>query len=349
MLRKILLNGFYFSGLQAATAPVTQGIGSILMLHHVQNIECKPFSPNCHLSVSPEFLDAVILRLKLEGYEFVSMDEVVDRLKNPEAAKSEKPFLCVTLDDGYRNNLENAVPIFRRHEVPYTIYVAPGLTEGKHTLWWEDLEIVIASRKKVIVEFPDGPATFITATPKQKLQAYKALIHRLVLDSSEPQQRQIIADLCVKYNHDAVAHAKSSIMTWKMLQKLNKDPLCTLGAHTIGHFALAKLSRDEAIQEMSNSRALIEEKTGKKAKHFAYPYGYPVAAAEREFELARELGFESAVTTRHGVVYEDHEKHLCALPRISVNGSHQSMRYIHTLLSGLPTRVKNAGGKLDIA
>ena len=140
------------------------------MLHHVRDIECKPFSPNCHLSVSPEFLDAMILRLKLEGYEFISMDEVADRVANPDSHR--KPFLAITLDDGYRNNLENAVPIFRRHQVPYMIYVAPGLVEGTHTLWWEDVEAIIARRKKVTVEYTHETIEYSILTDREKNSAF---------------------------------------------------------------------------------------------------------------------------------------------------------------------------------
>ncbi|MEM9279127.1 MAG: polysaccharide deacetylase, partial [Pseudomonadota bacterium] len=78
MLLKTILNSFYYSGVQSVCAPVTLGIGSFLMLHHVRNEAASDFAPNAHLSVSPEFLDAAILRLKLSGYEFVSMDEMAD-------------------------------------------------------------------------------------------------------------------------------------------------------------------------------------------------------------------------------------------------------------------------------
>lgn len=349
MWRKIVLNSLYFSGIQSALTPYTGGTGSILMLHRVQNIKKKPFSPNMHLSASPEFLDRMILRLKTEGYDFITMDEVTRRIKNPEDYKDARPFLSITLDDGYRDNLTNAVPVFERHQVPYTIYIAPGITEGKSPLWWEDVEHIIAAQGKITVDMPDGKREFDVSTAAKKLMAYKFLIENLLLQTDQLIQREIIEKLCKAYGFDSAGYAAENIMGWDEVLSLSKNPLCTIGAHTVNHYALSKLPFDLAKTEILESRNIIKTKLGEEPKHLAYPYGFFQVAGKREFDLAKEIGFETAATTRHGVIYPEHKNHLTALPRVSLNGHHQSMRYVNTLLSGIPTRFKNMGKKLDVA
>jgi len=262
MWRKFVLNSLYFSGLQSAVTPYTGGQGSILMLHHVQNVKKTDFSPNMHLSASPEFLDRMILRLKTEGYDFISMDEVAERLKKPEAYKDAKPFLSITLDDGYRDNLIN------------------------------DMEHIIGAQKRVIVDFPEERREYDTSTTAKKYAAYKLLVEHLLFDTDQYVQREIVAKLCKAYGFDCEEHVQESVMNWDEVISLSKD---------------------------------------------------------REFDLAKELGFETATTTRHGVIYPEHKDHMTALPRVSLNGHHQSMRYVNTLLSGIPTRFKNMGKKLDVA
>ena len=329
-------------------APLTSGMGSIFMLHHVCDMPNDAFSPNYHLSVSPKFLDRMISNLKNKGVEFITMDEVATRLEDPERFADAPPFAAVTLDDGYRDNLINAVPVFHKHDVPFLIYIAPGLIEGETTLWWEDLERIIRQRDNIHVDFPYGRVEFDTRSNMQKRKVYNDLVDHLLLEIDEETQRKIVSDLSAYYHIEASRHVAEQIMNWDDIHQLSKDPLCGIGAHTIGHFALAKLDENKALFEMEQCAQIIKAEIGVQPEHFAYPYGFPEAASKREFKLAEECGFKTAVTTRHGMVYAEHSEHIHALPRVSVNGHHQSMRYIDTLLSGVPGFLKNKGGKLNV-
>ena len=99
--------------------------------------------------------------------------------------------------------------------------------------------------------------------------------------------------------------------------------------------------------EMLRGAARIEEKLGVKPRHFSFPVGDPTSAGRREFEIADAVGFATAVTTRPGVLFPDHGQHLTALPRISVNGEFQGLRYLDVLLSGAPTAIKNRFRRVD--
>ena len=349
MIRKVILNSLYYSGAQAALGPLTRGMGAIFMLHHVRDEDKKPFSPNHHLSASPGFLNTVISQLKHKGFQFVSMDAAADRLENPASFTGEPPFLTMTLDDGYRDNLKNAVPVFRKHNVPYTVYVAPGMIEGQATLWWEDLERVIAERDTIFVDLPRGRAEFDLSTTGKKKTAFCELLKYLIHEVDEEVQRRIVSDLAVYYDVDPKGHLSDQVMDWAEVHELSRDPLCSLGAHTINHFALSKLDDEKALFEMRQSAEILKVETGKRPAHFAYPYGFPEVASTREFDLASRCGFRTAVTTRHGMIYHEHANHMMALPRVSINGHHQSMHYIDTLLSGIPGRLRNFGAKLDVA
>ena len=48
------------------------------------------------------------------------------------------------------------------------------------------------------------------------------------------------------------------------------------------------------------------------------------------------------------MIYAEHKDHLTGLPRISVNGQFQAMRYFGPLITGLPSRLANKMNKLDV-
>ena len=138
-------------------------------------------------------------------------------------------------------------------------------------------------------------------------------------------------------------------MDWQELAELARDPLVTIGAHTVNHLMLRKASAELARAEMRNGAATIEARLGVAPEHISFPVGDPSSAGPREFALAAELGFKTAVTTRPGVLFPEHRDHLTALPRISVNGGFQRLRYLDVLLSGAPTALMNRFRRVDAA
>ena len=99
---------------------------------------------------------------------------------------------------------------------------------------------------------------------------------------------------------------------------------------------------------MRESANILSAELGQMPMHFAFPDGYHDAPGPREFQIAREIGFKTALTTRHGVLRKLHGRYLNALPRITLNGDFQAMRYVNTLLSGLPGLLQNRGLKMKL-
>ena len=85
--------------------------------------------------------------------------------------------------------------------------------------------------------------------------------------------------------------------------ELADDPLVTIGAHTRRHYALAKLTLADARAEIDESVRRIEREIGQPCRHFSYPYGDETSAGQREFDLAKELGIKTGVTTRKGLIH----------------------------------------------
>ena len=344
-LLKTILNGMYFSGVQAACGFWTGGIGAILMLHHVRENDHSQFAPNQHLQISPRFLDKVLRNIVRSGFELVSLDEIHHCYSQKKLDRNRK-MIAITLDDGYRDNLLNAVPIFRKYNAPYTIYIAPGLIDNRADLWWEDLSAMIAVRDQIRVSMPKGYCEFDVSTLEKKNRVFAELLEWLTNKISEEEQRRIVRELAFMYKIDTKAHCKEQIMNWGEISELAQDPLCTIGAHTIHHYAIARLDPIVAAWEMRESANILKAELGKMPHHFAFPYGYRQAAGPRDFKIAKELGFKTAVTTQYGVLKNWHGDQMHALPRVSLNGKFQSVRYVETLLSGLPALVSNSSNRL---
>jgi peptidoglycan/xylan/chitin deacetylase (PgdA/CDA1 family) len=316
------------------------------MFHRVRPALSGAFQPNRGLEITPAFLDEVLTGLNASDVDIVSMDEAHRRLV---AGDNCRRFVALTFDDGYRDNRTYALPILKRHNAPFTLYVVADYAAGQGRMWWVTLENVVARSKHLEIVIDGEPRAFTCVTPEQKAVTFVTLYDHLRTRPTYAEFRSIMAHLADAGGIDAEEECRTQTMGWGEIQALAEEPLVTIGAHTISHPILTQLTEDAARQEIAGSAAAIAERLGRYPEHFAYPVGQPYAAGPREFRLAREAGFKTAVTTRPGVLFADHASHLTALPRIAVNGQFQSLHYLDVLLSGAPTALRNRFRRVDAA
>ena len=248
-----------------------------------------------------------------EGLDIVSLDEAARRLKEGERRR----FVCFTFDDGYRDNLAYAYPLFKRRSLPLTIYVPTDYPSERGELWWLTEEVVARAeeielcRNSELWRLPTG-------TVQEKGRSHDQ-IYWWLRSVDEPTQRRIVRTLADRYEIDTAALCRDLVMNWDEIRTLAADPLVTIGAHTKGHYAIAKLCAEEAIEEVRGGADVLE----------------------RDFALAKELGFKTAVTTRKGVLFPAHKRYLTALPRVSLKGEYQSQTYTALYLTGAPFALWN--------
>ena len=305
--------------------------GVIFTLHRVLPAPPADFSPNYILQVSPQYLEYVIIRVRELGFDIVSMDEAVERIRKPEGGRK---FVVFSFDDAYKDNLEYALPVLRRHDCPFILYVPTAFVDGVGDIWWQALEDVIAGQEAISYKQEDGEIIYEeTGTVRQKYQVYTKLYWRM-RNMPEDERSSFMTEFTRNYGLDMNEHCRELIMTWKQLQTFVDEPLCTIGAHTVHHMELAKLDEGRARQEIAQSIQVINSQFGFEPVHLSYPIGRGRSAGPREYEMARELGLSSAVTTRPGAIYYRHKKQLTSLPRISLNGRFQKRRYVEVLATG---------------
>jgi peptidoglycan/xylan/chitin deacetylase (PgdA/CDA1 family) len=212
-------------------------------------------------------------------------------------------------------------------------------------LWWRGLEAIIAGETRMSLEFVGIPGEMPAITDAQK-QAVWRRIYRPLRSMNPRCQRTVIRQQCTERGIDLDAICRAEAMNWHEIRTVSRDPLCTIGAHTVHHFSLAGLSVEDAESEIVESARRIEIEVGERPHYFAYPYGDRFAAGPREFALAAKSGLTAAVTARKGMIFAEHQDHLLALPRIPLNGHYQETRYLDVLLSGVPSVLSNGLRKL---
>jgi len=347
-LKKLIIDAgfaaFCASGLHKALAPATRGQGVILTFHRVRPWKAATpgFAPNRLLEITPDFLDQALGLVRRLGFEFVALEEARRRLIDGGAR-----FAALTFDDGYRDTRDFALPVLERHGAPFTVFFVPGFIERSARLWWLELEESLRRLDEASIDQAGLALRLPARSAAEKTAAY-AKIYWALRARSESELLDAVGALARKAGVGSAAIADALFMDWDEVAAFARHRLVTTGAHSMTHRMLAKWPEAAARAEMADSKAALEGRLGLSVRSFAYPVGDPTSAGPREFELARQVGFATAVTTRPGMLFPGHAKHLTALPRVSVNGLWQNAAALEALLSGAPFALWNRGRRVNV-
>lgn len=206
--------------------------GKALMYHNVTD---EDVNTNASCICKVDVFSQVLEQIREEGRHFVSVDELMNSIKNKQSEK----FAVVTFDDVPDNFYTNAYPILKAKNIPFVLFITTG---------------------------------FI---------------------------------------------GKEGYLTQEQIQELDKEPLCTIGAHTLTHPMLRRVKNSK--EEMTESKKILEEMLGHQVDYMAYPYGRQSSVSRRIMREAEEAGYLCAFGTIQSLISDKSSGNLYYLPRVVEN------------------------------
>tara|TARA_B110000438_G_scaffold54268_1_gene54382 strand:- start:122 stop:1126 length:1005 start_codon:yes stop_codon:yes gene_type:complete len=304
-LRKIYINSAISPLINLFGSP-WKGKGAILVYHRVVKDEDIEENLELGLTVSCSNFEKHIKEIKSK-YKICSMDEFVRNLKK----KNNEFMVAITFDDGYKDNLYQALPILTKHEVPASIYVTTRFLNQEVDIWWYELGEVIQNRAEINFQYQEKKFNFLLDNKKRKFLAYQNLmkLFKSLKIDAQNELMEKITNTKKRKNYSHICLNSEEILM------LEKNPLITISSHGHNHQNLKILSDDELKYEITKSLEVLENLINRKVKHFAYPFGGKDQVSTREYNLIEGMNFDSAVI---GSVYPIKDCNFFSLPRIYV-------------------------------
>jgi peptidoglycan/xylan/chitin deacetylase (PgdA/CDA1 family) len=319
-------------------APIYSGVGTILVFHRVVEPPARRAGwPRHLLEMQPAAVEALITRLRGSGHAFVSIDELQEALTRPRASTAK--LVVMTFDDGYADTHDVALPLLESHGVPFTLYLTTDIPDGRLVPWWYIVERALTRGPLLSLQHRGRALRFELERQEQRDAAFAEL--EALFEGIPAAGHRALAEAL--FGPEEVARAvRELFIRWEQVTAMAAHPLVTIGAHTVSHPVLKELPLSEARREMVESRSRIEARIGRPVRHFAYPYGKDVQAGAREFALAKECGFETAVTTRLANIFPGHAGRRECLPRISG----RTPEHIELFMTGVAAVIQHRGRRV---
>ena len=280
------------------------GSQAAIIVYHRVSLECPPWLTG---AVKPEDFEKEIDYL-CKVARIVPLDWLVSQLRQGSSIPPRA--VCITFDDGYKDNYSFAYPVLRKHNVPATIFLTssyigvpdlPLYFKARFAIWNTDVK-----RFEI-----DGLGHYNLNSPNDRLQAMKSItmgLKKLVKREGFLAIEKLLQVLCVDIPDNL---GQEVMLSWDEVLEMSRNEI-SFGAHTVTHPLLTRLPLEEAREEITRSKRDIEEKLGKPCVLFAYPNGDFNAEI---VQLVEESGFTAAVTTIPKLLTRD--ANLLTLPRVS--------------------------------
>lgn len=221
-------------------------------------------------------------------------------------ARNTKERPVVTLDDGYRDNVEVALPLVEKYKIPLVIFVTSGFVSGDRVPFEYELASVIATNNEV--REPDGTSR-TCRSEDEKERAFEEIRVRLKMYRTEARDR-IMDEIKTRAVRPGDWESPE-FLDWNQLREIARHPLVEVGAHTVTHPMLTRVSLREAWCEIHGAKLEIESRIRTDVKLFAYPYGARNVLID---QIARMSGYRAAFAT--DTVRSKRRRNRYAIPRV---------------------------------
>jgi len=326
ILKRQLRQNTTACGMTYWLSTIGERLGFKVLTYHRILEQANPYYSHC----IPAPLFEAQARMFSRFCAVLSLDEIVARLERGQ----DLPRRCIalTFDDGYRDTATLAAPILARYQLPATVYVAVDAVE-RGTLWPDLLRYALRQTIAHSLELDTlrdgGTQRFDLSTPKERVTTVYRLGARMKR-LPNAQRLQVVQEVSAKLLGtvpERVAHGPAPMLSWDDIRSLQRQGI-TIGAHTISHPILSRMSEHDAWHEIMASRQILQQKLGVNIRHFAYPNGQAEDFSPTIMDMVEQAGFVTAVTTVHGVNQPGEDR--MALKRI--DGTMVSLRALVSAL-----------------
>ena len=218
--------------------------------------------------------------------------------------RSRRPRVVVTFDDGYVDNLENAMPIAEAMGIPITVFVTSGVVGSQSGFWWDRLGALLRSRPSGIreISLPTSKGTVRIEVGSSTTNVDLQSVRRHLLPLPVAEIHRVLDAVSEQWATPAAPPPDARALTSSELVRLAASKVVTIGAHTVDHVRLRGLPAADQLQNISSSRKELERLSGQAISHFAYPYGGWDAFDDNS------VGASALVALRNGVHHHPRQR-----------------------------------------
>jgi peptidoglycan/xylan/chitin deacetylase (PgdA/CDA1 family) len=332
--RELLARGLYRSGAPFLFSRLpAQDLLLVLNYHRIGDRDADLFDPDIFSATGDEFNEQVAF-LKKQGW-LVTLEEAQAFVDGTQKERTPRYRVLITFDDGYLDNYQIAFPVLRSHKAQAVFFLVTGIVGSGHVPWWDQIAFLVktARQRKFTLRYPAELAIDLDqngwlASLRDILALYKT--------PANTDGERFLGELAENIKADAeLPTEQRRFLDWEEARKMLAGGMA-VGSHTHSHPVLNQLNAEQQRDELTRSRALLQDKLNIKADSIAYPVGVTSSFSPLTEAIAEECGYRTAFSF-HGGINRPTQTAAYDVKRVAVSGESQlrfRMRAINCRVTG---------------
>lgn len=212
---------------------------------------------------------------------------------------NKEPAVAVTFDDGYVDVYREAFPVLREYSIPATIYLVVSSIQSGEVPWYDRVfvafQLAAANHLKSETELPDAIAL---DSPQERLVAAARYIFRIrELPDADRRKRCERLERLIPPRSSIL---RNRMLNWKQIRTMQSAGI-SFGSHTMTHPVLSRLGARDLVDELRDSKRILQNELQRPILDFAYPFGTADSFNWETSNHLSALGYRSAVTLFEGL------------------------------------------------
>lgn len=315
--RELVARGMFWSG-TASMLSLLPAKDSLLVLtyHRIGDHENDPFDPGVFSATSEQF-DEQISYLK-RSHSLVTLEEALAFVDGTDKERTGRCRVLITFDDGYLDNYRIAYPILSSYGAQGVFFLCTDLVGSGYVPWWDHIAYLVKTAEKRQFSL-SYPANLDVDIDKDGLKTSLRSILDLCEMPENKDSKRFIRELKEAAGGKDLPAESRRFLNWDEAQEMINGGMA-IGAHTHSHPRLSRLGREEQHKELTQCRAILNERLGIEADVLAYPFGSVTAFSDQTQQIAQETGYRAAFSYYGGMTNQQGAIERYNLKRVPVSG-----------------------------
>lgn len=260
-------------------------------------------------------------------YEVISLQRLSGILRNGDPLPPRA--VVITVDDGHSSFYRHGYPVFARFGFPVTVHLTTGPLDSRGWFWFDHVEHAFLTSPRQMVDLPNpsiAPGALTNGQSTSHPVQLGSREQRSALAEEYMERLKLVPNKNIPFCLGELdrslavcvpdeAPQEWAALTWDEVRQMAQNNVA-FGAHSVTHPILTQIDEQHQLcQEITVCKKRIEAELAKPVLDFAYPNGQPRDISPSIVKTVREAGYETAVTTISGQVFNNDDTFL--LKRIS--------------------------------